>query len=33
MERWGGFFFSAKYRHNEGIKAIAAEDSPALLQV
>jgi His-Xaa-Ser system radical SAM maturase HxsC len=32
-ERCGGFFFSAKYRHSENIKAVAAEGAPALLEV
>lgn len=32
-ERCGGFFFSAKYRHSENIKAVAAEDKPALLSL
>jgi His-Xaa-Ser system radical SAM maturase HxsC len=32
-ERCGGFFFSAKYRHSEAIKAVAVEDSRGLLQV
>jgi His-Xaa-Ser system radical SAM maturase HxsC len=29
-ERCGGFFFSAKYRHSENIRAVAAEQAPAV---
>jgi His-Xaa-Ser system radical SAM maturase HxsC len=32
-EQCGGFFFSAKYRHSDKIKAVAAEDEPSLLEI